>query len=293
MKKHRSLPFGYIIARGKITVDKKESEAINLIYSEYIGGSSYQAIAQLITETNIPYRENTVVWNKNMIKRVLENPKYTGEYELPQIIDKTTFETVSEIIKAKIEKIVINKSANIIKQKCVCHECGSSYERMVMRNKRVRWRCNNTKCNAEVIITDAIIEDTITAILNKAIENTAMLETLNVKADAYTPSLEVTRLSSGINRMIEKRDTDMEEIKKAIYQCAALKYDCCHIDASNVETEKIKAELNNIEKLDKFSEHLFNNTVSKVKIANNGLLYVEFINGAIINQKLIDRSAEL
>ena len=293
MKKNRSLPFGYIIARGKITMDKKESEAINLIYNEYIGGSSYQTIAQLLTETNIPYRENAVVWNKNMIKRVLENHKYTGEYELPQIIGKTIFETVAEIIKAKTEKIVTNKNANIIKQKCVCHECGNSYERMVMRNKRVRWRCNNTECNAKVIITDAIIEDTITAILNKAIENITMLEIPNKKADAYTPSIEVTRLSNEINRMLEKHDTDMEEIKKAIYQCAALKYGCCHIDASNVETEKIKAELNNIKRLNKFSESLFNNTILKVKIASNDTLYVKFINGATINQKLIDRSVEL
>src|ERR1035437_7562659 len=101
MKKIRTLPFGYIMADGNIEVASKEVVIVQYIFSEYIKGMSYYNISIAVTKLNVPYRENAPMWNKCMIKRVLENPKYTGGYDLPQIIDIKVYGEVKDLIKSK------------------------------------------------------------------------------------------------------------------------------------------------------------------------------------------------
>ena len=48
----------------------------------------------------IPYNTDKVVWNKNMVCRVLENQKYVGENGYPQIITSEDFRLVA-LIKAE------------------------------------------------------------------------------------------------------------------------------------------------------------------------------------------------
>lgn len=94
MLKNRSIPFGYCVINGKYALNTIESEAVQKIFSDYIGGKSLQIIA---SEMEIPYNTNKVIWNKNMVCRVLENKKYVGENSYPQIITKQEFEQAAQI----------------------------------------------------------------------------------------------------------------------------------------------------------------------------------------------------
>ena len=71
-----------------------ESKVVQKIFTDYIGGKSLQIIA---SEMKIPYNTNKVIWNKNMVHRVLENKKYIGESGYPQIITKNDFEQAAQI----------------------------------------------------------------------------------------------------------------------------------------------------------------------------------------------------
>lgn len=94
MQKNRIIPFGYYVINGKYALNICESEAVQKIFSDYIGGKSLKTIA---AEMQIPYNANKTVWNKNMVSRVLENKKYIGENGYPQIVTVEEFEQAAQI----------------------------------------------------------------------------------------------------------------------------------------------------------------------------------------------------
>ncbi len=105
MLKNRSIPFGYCIVNGKYALNALEAEAVRKIFTDYIGGKSLKTIA---AEMQIPYNMGKVVWNKNMVCRVLENKKYIGENGYPQIINTEDFEQAARI---KAERNTYRKPA--------------------------------------------------------------------------------------------------------------------------------------------------------------------------------------
>ena len=98
MAKIRNIAFGYMIKDGEVMLNPKESDAVKIIFSQYLSGFSFKKIAEHMT---VPYRENASAWNKNMVKRILECPKYIGGNGYPQIISADDFENVKTLIGAK------------------------------------------------------------------------------------------------------------------------------------------------------------------------------------------------
>lgn len=94
MLKNRSIPFGYCMVNGKYALNAIEAETVRKIFTDYIGGKSLKTIA---AEMTIPYNSGKVVWNKNMVCRVLENGKYIGENGYPPIISTEDFEQAARI----------------------------------------------------------------------------------------------------------------------------------------------------------------------------------------------------
>ncbi len=94
MLKNRNIPFGYCVINGKYALNIHESESVQKIFSDYIGGKSLKTIA---AEMQIPYNANKTTWNKNMVSRVLENKKYIGENGYPQIVTQHEFEQAAQI----------------------------------------------------------------------------------------------------------------------------------------------------------------------------------------------------
>lgn len=112
MQKNRNIPFGYCVINGKYALNTAESQAVQKIFSDYIGGKSLKVIA---SEMKIPYNTAKTVWNKNMVCRGLENKKYIGENGYPQIVEKHEFEQAAQI---KAERTTYRKPiTKIISQK--------------------------------------------------------------------------------------------------------------------------------------------------------------------------------
>ena len=89
--KNRTIPFGYMMRNGEIQPKPTESKAVQNIFQAYLNGSSLLAIANWMSSQGIPYNGIDFVWNKNMIKRILENEKYLGRNGYPAIIDENMF----------------------------------------------------------------------------------------------------------------------------------------------------------------------------------------------------------
>lgn len=111
MKKNRNILFGYCMINGKYAVNTIETSAVKQIFTEYSDGKSLNEIAAKMT---VPYHSEKPVWNKNMVKRVLENRRYIGEFDYPQIIESQIFIDVQNIKSEKNTRTKIkNKEPEI------------------------------------------------------------------------------------------------------------------------------------------------------------------------------------
>lgn len=111
MKKNRNIPFGYCMINGKYAINSVEASAVKYIFTEYSNGKSLNEIAAKMT---IPYHSSKPLWNKNMVKRVLENRRYIGEFGYPQIIESQIFNDVQNIKSEKNTRTKIkNKEPKI------------------------------------------------------------------------------------------------------------------------------------------------------------------------------------
>lgn len=101
MAGNRKLPFGYQMELGKIVVHPKEAEMVTYIFQQYILGASYKELVEHLREQDVPYDAGKL-WNKNMVARILENRKYTGQPGWPLIISADIFVCANEKRSSKV-----------------------------------------------------------------------------------------------------------------------------------------------------------------------------------------------
>ena len=92
---NRKLPFGYQMRMGEIVRNEPEAKAVQDIFLQYTLGASLKEIAEQMRKTGPVYDEGKR-WNKNMVARILENPKYTGADSYLNLVDKKLFEAAAE-----------------------------------------------------------------------------------------------------------------------------------------------------------------------------------------------------
>ena len=92
---NRKLPFGYRMQMGEIVRSEPEAKAVQDIFLQYTLGASLKEIAEQMSRSGPTYDEGKS-WNKNMVARILENPKYIGTDSYPRLVDIKIFEAVAE-----------------------------------------------------------------------------------------------------------------------------------------------------------------------------------------------------
>ena len=92
---NRKLPFGYQMRMGEIIRNEPEVKTVQDIFLRYTLGASLKEVAEQMRKTGPVYDEGKS-WNKNMISRISENPKYTGADSYPKLVDIKLFEAAAE-----------------------------------------------------------------------------------------------------------------------------------------------------------------------------------------------------
>ena len=87
MASNRKQPFGYKMEWGEIVIQEREASVVRWIFQSYLTGASYNDLTEALEKGNVPY-EVGKLWNKNMVARILENAKYTGQYDYPTLISQ-------------------------------------------------------------------------------------------------------------------------------------------------------------------------------------------------------------
>ena len=283
MPKNRVIPFGYCMKSGEITTEPKEVCAVAEIFSEYLNGSSLLQIAKLMESKKIRYTEDSDRWNKNMVKRIIENEKYLGTDKYPQIIDEDIFKRANEkrVQKATTLNLVCDDLQGIRKV-TYCAECGEKLFRKTNGKGREYWNCGNPDCfKYEYRLTDQMIIGAVLTVLNTAIANPSLLE-YGGEISVYSSTVDVIRQQNEINRMTDSAQIDFDRVKAEIFRLAELKYDCCTYNDSPQKTAEIKALLENHEQLNTLDIGLFKACVSRIWISHFCTIEVELINGVRI-----------
>ena len=96
----RKQPFGYRVEMGEVVLHAQEAKLVEYIFQQYLSGASFNTLVAQLREQSIPYDEGKL-WNKNMVARILEDHRYTGEGGYPAITDQETLSRVLEKRSAK------------------------------------------------------------------------------------------------------------------------------------------------------------------------------------------------
>ena len=97
---NRKQPFGYQVEMGEVVLHTQEAKLVEYIFQQYLSGASFNALVAQLREQPIPYDEGRL-WNKNMVARILEDRRYTGDGAYPAIIDR---ETLSRVLEKRSSK---------------------------------------------------------------------------------------------------------------------------------------------------------------------------------------------
>ena len=114
----RKQPFGYRMKMGEIVLHPQEANLVAYIFQQYIAGATFNTLVQELKDQPIPYYEGKV-WNKNMVARILEDRRYTGESNYPAIIQ---METLERALEKRCAKQAHNQKTDA--QKLLCRLSG-------------------------------------------------------------------------------------------------------------------------------------------------------------------------
>ena len=116
MAKYRKFPFGYRMEFGKMVIDPDESGWVVYIFEQYMLGESIKRIADVLCGTGIRYDADKL-WNKNMVARILQDRRYTGDDRYPPIIDICFFQQVDQKRNKKVVGSKVTQAQKILKKK--------------------------------------------------------------------------------------------------------------------------------------------------------------------------------
>lgn len=217
--KNRKILYGYQIQRGEFVIQPQEAIVAKRITTLYIDGLSYQKIADTLNGGSISFSAEVPLWNKHKVKRLLENPRYTGVDGYPAIIDNETFQAIQSKIRDKTENYsrAEKRPALSFKDYLRC-QCGGDLHRTAGPNRRkdtLYLKCGT--CGQQFTILDA---DLLSEVSNQIVSHDTPAE------ESYAPSSEVIRLTNAINRGLEHPDKP-EDVISLILQGVSARYDCC------------------------------------------------------------------
>ena len=240
----------------------------------------------------IQYTADSTHWNKNMVKRIIENEKYLGTEKYPKIIDDDIFKQANEKRVRKATTLnLIPDDLQEIRKRTYCAECGYRLSRIGGNSKYEHWDCRNPDCyKLEYRLTDQMIIGAVLNVLNSAIANPSLLES-GGEISTYSPNADVIRKQNEINQMTDSSQVDFDRVKAEIFRLAEMKYDCCTYNDSPQKTDEIKKLLKNHEQLNTLDIGLFKSCVSKIWISHFCTIEVEFVNGVRI-KNITERKIE-
>lgn len=263
--KNRTLLYGYCCVDGKITVHSGEAEIVAEIYKNYLDGKSMLAIAEYLNDRKIEYMPSVVGWNKARLKRMLEDERYIGNKQYPNLIDEETHNAVLSVKNTRNTQKDTDRKADIyqLPVPVLCGECHGKMKRLYNRRRKCKtsWKCEN--CGKTIDKEDDALLADMTVLVNTVI-TTPKIVKIPI-ATPVEPSMELRILNNEIARMMDSTDIKREEVRAKILQSLSQRYR--ELDNAPYTARRLVMELTAAEPLAAFNAEFVG------KIANAAILY--------------------
>lgn len=271
----RTVPFGYAVEKGKKVSVADEAAVIIEVYEHYCSGETFKHIADSLTARGVKYLKNDSQWNKNNVARLIDDSRYLGNEEYPQIVPAELYERVRTCREGRsAKKAELHSDIKLIKDKLVCGQCGKPFSRKNKWKTREKWICSSG-CKCSVYLDDI----TIIRNINSVIANPMVCTLQGKNISSYTPTSNITRLTNDVNRMLEQTKIEFMTVANSILECASEKFDCCNIEVNDELTQLI---LEMFAEATGFNEELIAQTVEQIIIDENGKIKLRVKSGVEI-----------
>ena len=273
MKKTRYIPYGYIIRNGRTVISTEESEVIRGIFKAYLDGASLKAIAEELTDRQIPYTQKTATWDKARIARIIDNAKYVGTEEYDPIIDEAIYEAAVSLKTARQRNTYEKKNdaIDLLRDFVRCDNCGQPMKRRVSMKHRIResWTCTNDECGIRVRISDAQLLETITVLINRIILNDQLLQPK--PRERYGSDARVTKVGNDIALELERDAPNEKYIIEKTVEMASLMYEQSNAKL-NLAVSLAKKLAHTMVTQDEFNRDYFTALASYITLGEQGKL---------------------
>lgn len=279
--RNRSIPFGYYYQNGVLAVHPQESQTVQAVFAAYLSGEPLSKIAARLTAKLVEYLPGCCQWNKARVKRILDNAKYTGEGDFPQLITEKQFQMAHQKKEsANTNRQSVDEDIKLFKGMTHCHHCGClMVRRMDSRMEHpVTWRC--AQCSYFLSLPDEEFKQRV-FLLQKKLADKPLLAEKEEEAIPVT-SMEARRLTNEIFRKLDSGSFSEEELVNLALQCAAENYQT--INSARHITDRLTATLLHAGPLSAFDRELFQRTVSEIHLTRKGEILLKLQNGVFLGE---------
>lgn len=282
MSANRRIPYGYRMVNGQIEIHPEEAAIVKRIYREYINGAALKAIAECLTHEQIEYLPGECGWNKNRVKRILEDSRYAGEDPYAPIIAPKTQAVANKLKESRNTQkdVLMTAEKKRLSHTVLCGSCGNRMQHKIDRRLKnmESWSC---PCGMKVRLTIAEMEQQIKELFNQVIASPDRCG--HDGAPGYEPSLEIRRLENEIARQTEQPETDQDAVREQILLCAAQKYTEC-LSKRHV-TQRLKKHFQQQVPLETFSTELYVLTADATFLYPDGTIGVRLKNQTLLRKE--------
>ena len=296
MAKSWHMPMGYTLIDGKIEIQEDSRLIVEQIFKDYAAGESTNSIAKKLREADGDDTPNSRKWVHAAVGRVLENEKYLGMEQYPQIIDKELFDRVQERreqIRVKTKKGKYRpgeKERQIFGGVMICAECGAECMHTaphldLSENRLPKWRCKTylrerTERCRDIILTDSQTEQACIRAIDQLIEHPEIME-YHSRGNAEKKTAAVTAAYRRIERKIqESEDLPAEKMKELLFERASERYKTLTVRDEEIQAEKMRETLRVKEPVKEFDEELCRSLIKNIIIHKGGEAEVVFHNNS-------------
>ena len=279
----RRIPFGYRMEQGTLGCEPAVAETVRRVFSMYLTGDSMKRIAEVMTEQGVPYHKDKTCWNKNMVKRILENGKYLGDGEYPRIIRDEDFLAARRLKECKNLYAPCPAKIVLLKDKLVCGVCGSGMTRLSVGNGAARWKCRNPDCQCVARFADSILWERVDDCIRMIAQAPELLA--DCDAPKVSTSSDVMRLENELVTAFNRGAESAEYMKTLIFVVAAEKYRQLPDHALQNRIKNLREKMKAQELTDQMKKELMDNVVQAIRIGPGSTVSMQLINGRSVESK--------
>lgn len=226
----RKLPFGYAMENGDVKAEAKESGCVNWIYMTYHAGASLQEIASELNARASVHYDTDKPWNKNMVDRILQDQRYSGDAIYPEIVSEVLYHAVQ---RRRAERRGVSKQTEA--QKMIRILGGGKAADIVGAN--------------------------ILAAINHLIRNPEAIQAPASEPPDHTRHFRAQR---ELEAVMNHQPIDEERAAKLILARAEVEYDM--IGDNEYETERLRRIFQQAEPIEELSAEMLRKTVACISV---------------------------